>query len=87
MSEYINVKGLVSRTKSELQKWGEQYDVERILEDIEDTLTFDIVRCRECKHRKQKDAGYVCTAFYGVEPWVGDEFFCGNGEKDEEDKS
>lgn len=40
----------------------------------------EIVRCRGCKHRKQKDAGYVCTAFFGFEPWVGDEFFCGNGE-------
>lgn len=47
----------------------------------------EIIHCVDCKHRKEKDAGYVCTAFYGFEPWVGDEFFCGNGEKDGEDKS
>ena len=42
----------------------------------------EIIHCKYCKHRKEKGAGYVCTAFYGFEPWVGDEFFCGNGEKE-----
>lgn len=44
-----------------------------------------VVHCKYCKHRKEKGAGYVCTAFYGFEPWVGDEFFCGNWEERKEE--
>ena len=69
---------------------SEEYD-ETLVDRVDDALynaymdgykarDAEIIHCRDCKYRKQKDAGYVCTAFYGFEPWVGDEFFCGNGE-------
>lgn len=72
---------------------SEEYD-ETLVDRVDDALynaymdgykarDAEIIHCHDCKYRKQRDAGYVCTAFYGFEPWVGDEFFCGNGEKDE----
>ena len=43
----------------------------------------ELITCKDCKHREKRGEGFVCTAFYGFQPWVGDNFFCGNGEAKE----
>lgn len=72
---------------------SEEYDetlVNRVGNDLYDAYMDgykardnEIIHCVDCKHREKRGEGFVCTAFYGFQPWVGDNFFCGNGEAKE----
>ena len=63
------------------------------IENLADTTTFleqheeyvKIVRCKDCKHHEDEEVGMVyCPNIVGG--WVQENFYCGDGERDEVEK-
>lgn len=49
----IDAGYIINRITEERRRWGDDYDVEQVLGDIEDAPTIDaipVVRCRNCEH-------------------------------------
>ena len=46
MAEYIERSAIMRRIEQEAFRWGEEYDLQQILGDIEDAPTADVVKVR-----------------------------------------
>ena len=73
----IDARYITNRITEERRRWGDDYDVEQVLGDIEDAPTIDaveVVRCKDCIFRA--DCEYDGSRF-------GDDDFCSRGERKE----
>lgn len=49
----IDARYIINRITEERREWGDDYDVEQVLGDIEDAPTIDavqVVRCKDCEY-------------------------------------
>ena len=49
----IDASYIINRITEERREWGDDYDVEQVLGDIEDAPTIDaveVVRCKDCEY-------------------------------------
>lgn len=78
MQRYIDARYIINRITEERRKWGDDYDVEQVLGDIEDAPTIEVVRCKDCKHRYGKACDFA-------DFWLKDDDYCSRGERREDD--
>lgn len=61
---------------------GGLVDVVEFLEDMPKVDAVPVVRCKDCIHHTDEEPGMVyCPAVIGG--WVSNDFFCGDGEREE----
>ena len=64
---------------------GGLVDVVEFLEDMPKVDAVPVVRCKDCIHHTDEEPGMVyCPAVIGG--WVSNDFFCGDGEREENDE-
>lgn len=72
--DLISRKALISHIENQSREWGEDYDVQQILGDIEDLPSVkpqtEIIRCSQCKYAEVADSedsqdGYTCQFHRG----------------------
>lgn len=73
MQRYIDARYIINRITEERRKWGDDYDVEQVLGDIEDAQTIEVVLCKDCLFRRDDHCD-------NVDYWIGDDDFCSRGE-------
>ena len=89
MPRYIDVGYIINRITEERRRWGDDYDVEQVLGDIEDAPTIEavhVVRCKDCKHCyvDGENVRYnVCDLNHNKVQ--ADDWFCADAEKREND--
>ena len=69
MDEYIDKAKLMSHIESESREWGEDYDAEQILGDIEDFPAADVVSAsefRDCRNELCMRCGNYTQAHNGA---------------------
>ena len=76
MQRYIDARYIINRITEERRKWGDDYDVEQVLGDIEDAQTIEVVLCKDCKHRYGKACDFA-------DFWLKDDDYCSRGERRE----
>lgn len=88
MAEHINKAELMAHIESEIREWGEDYDAEQILGDIEDFPAADVVERKHGewikeRHPRMKYFQYKCSKckkFSGLndEEWIWKPNYCPN---------
>lgn len=86
MAEFVAKAAIVAHIEEQSREWGEEYDAEQILGDIEDFPVADVVevvRCEDCKHRDPEDLKCDCGQLEraGCVFPVDDDYFCAYGVK------
>ncbi len=88
MGDLIDARYIINRITEERRRWGDDYDVEQVLGDIEDAPTIDaveVVRCKDCKNwntvfdRDKAEYG-LCRNFTQLEAKRKDDF-CSRAER------
>lgn len=68
MPRYIDVGYIINRITEERRRWGDDYDVEQVLGDIEDAPTIEavhVVRCKDCVYYEMLNNNeHYCDAIY-----------------------
>ena len=84
--EYIDKAGLLALIKC-LEDVGFKRDI-GIIEEFPTVDAVEVVRCKDCKHKKRYDVGfggkYIVCGYDGIDK--GDMEFCNRGEKKNEDE-
>ena len=63
MAEFISKAAIVAHIEEQSREWGEEYDAEQILGDIEDFPVADVVevvRCKDCRCHDPEDKKCDC---------------------------
>ena len=80
MTEYIDRNAFLEHMK----KTNRYFDVKHDIENFPAADVAPVVRCKDCKYSYEDISGLTCAYGPPVGCIVQDNFYCANGEKEEE---